>query len=489
MVCGLAAALSGVLVLGGSGTVASSAGFSADATISSTSPYWAGFMFEDPKKAEITAAHGTFVVPGATCVQGENSTSADWVGLGGHYQSWLQRVLGSHAHTTSFETLYQAGVNVSCVGGHQSLQAWDEFYSQSHQNKMNILPQSQFLVRSGESVTVTVTNNPRKAETTWLMTAAWYGHVVAEASGSWENKIKADYTGECIVEDPPQSGGAPANFTNFGSVKFSNCQASNGSIKHSFNEPLPQQLESRLIQHQRPKWNSIATPSVNPLVVRYDGSSAAAAIPNTTSNTPSDPLTPAFNVSYADSTGDTATATVSMGSPEVPPTSAIADAISQCPGIQANRALVEPVRATVTLTSDLAIDDAAIGFNSGLFMVDLQRNDCQTADGEENYPETLQPNHPLTFSLWLVLNNAITPDTPNPSSGDLVTQFLIHGDPVFPQVDPIPASTPWGPRVFQCGDGNTYIAVDTPLPTQIEPNNDGEPVPCNPLTTPQSPQP
>lgn len=168
---------------------------------------------------------------------------------------------------------------------------------------------------------------------------------------------------------------------------------------------------------------------------------AAPAAVSSSSSPPAPPAPAAYAATgtASDSQGDTATVSVSVGTP-VPLTSIGLENVSSCEddnfNYRTDQWMATPVQVTVTLTSSLAVpvfvsidgtqavdSSGSVGPNGNL------PGWASSAQGSGNCEiETISwgnvaPGHPVTWSGWLMDPDAITPDDPNGSSAE--TEILL----------------------------------------------------------------
>jgi hypothetical protein len=125
--------------------------------------------------------------------------------------------------------------------------------------------------------------------------------------------------------------------------------------------------------------------------------------------------------------------------------------LKNCQDAGDGRELIRRLDITETITSGLAADvqvgEFAVDFN--LFMEDAHVHDLldyvmRSSQGETCYRDTgeenaggmfdlgsLQPHQPKTFSMWVVLPDAITPKDPEPSAATLSHEGWFVGTPLI----------------------------------------------------------
>jgi hypothetical protein len=225
-----------------------------------------------------------------------------------------------------------------------------------------------------------------------------------------------------------------------------------------------------------------------PASVRTATQSDPTTTPTTSSTTADTAPTGASSFVVQGSTGDGDKVKVEgrFGSP-LPPSESDVDqtALSECtPPAPDGRELVVRLDLSVTLESSLAgevtvattpIVGPLVSFVMGF------REGARCEGGEPQNVEanfgTMQPGQSVSFTMWVVLPDAITPADPHPSEHALAARGWLMGVPT-PLVNGKGIGTPSrlsGPRVVRCrgnGDGvnepgNEYIAVVGDMPTTM----------------------
>jgi hypothetical protein len=178
---------------------------------SQVSTNWAGYAAVTGRSTHafarrFTNVTGTWVQPAATCVPGQPTFSAFWVGLGGYRQS-------SHS-------LEQVGTEADCsASGVVSYYAWYE-YVPAGPNTIHMVP-----IAPGDTVTASVAVRGTRATVTLTDTSsgATYTHVKRMLSP------RPDVgAAEWIAEAPSncnRNNCTPLTLTNFGSVAFTGATA------------------------------------------------------------------------------------------------------------------------------------------------------------------------------------------------------------------------------------------------------------------------
>jgi hypothetical protein len=187
------------------------------ATSPATSANWAGYAVTgSPSAKRFTRVFAAWVQPTATCVPGQATYSAFWVGLGGFNQ-------GSQA-------LEQVGTEADCSAtGQPTYSVWYELVPAAPVTiNLAIRPGDSFVASvavSGRNVTVKISNYTLKKgftkkltmKTTDVSSAEW----IAEAPSACTRN------GNCV----------PLPLTNFGSVTFVSASATAGGHTGSISDP------------------------------------------------------------------------------------------------------------------------------------------------------------------------------------------------------------------------------------------------------------
>ncbi len=190
---------------------------------------WAGFTLVDTSPNNMTVTTASWVVPQVTCKSGETSYASEWVGLGGDFFSFFQKILGHLGGTERFEPLYQAGTNTNCSDGKPIYNAWEEIYAPGQDKPQIILKGA--VVQRRDLVSVSLSFDAKRHTGTWRMVDSRSGSRAWSHSGAWSDTPAGFHTAECIVEDPLTSKGR-APLANFGMTSFDGCTASS-SVGHA----------------------------------------------------------------------------------------------------------------------------------------------------------------------------------------------------------------------------------------------------------------
>ena len=211
--------------------------------------------------------------------------------------------------------------------------------------------------------------------------------------------------------------------------------------------------------------------------------------PPTTSSTTADTAstgTASFVVQGTTQEGDKVKVEGSFGSPLRPSESDVDQtALSECtPPAPDGRELVVRLDLSVTLESSLEgeitlstspVVGPLVSFVMG-FKEGARCEGGEPKNAEANFG-SVQPGQSVSFTMWVVLPDAITPADPHPSEKALAAGSWLMGVPM-PLVNGKGIGTPSrlsGPRVVRCrgnGDGvnepgNEYIAVVGDTPTTM----------------------
>lgn len=195
---------------------------------------------------------------------------------------------------------------------------------------------------------------------------------------------------------------------------------------------------------------------------------------------------PSFVVQGRTQEGDKVKVEGRFGSP-LPPSESDVDqtALSECtPPAPDGRELVVRLDLSVTLESSLAGEitlstSPVVGPLVSFVMGFREGPRCEGGEpknAEANFG-SVQPGQSVSFTMWVVLPDAITPNDPHPSEKALAARGWLMGLPT-PLVNGKGIGTPRrlsGPRVVRChanGDnvnepGNEYIAVVGDTPTTL----------------------
>ena len=176
-----------------------------------TSTNWAGYAVQTclnaPASGAVNAVQGSWVQPSVSCAAGETSYSAFWVGIDGYSSS----------------TVEQIGTDSDCSSGVATYYAWYEMYPKLPVNLAlsitpgNTIQASVHFIGSGKFVlTIQDLSNGQSYSTTQISKKA------VRSSAEW------------VTEAP--SGGSVLPLADFGTVTFSGCTATLGSVTGPIND-------------------------------------------------------------------------------------------------------------------------------------------------------------------------------------------------------------------------------------------------------------
>ncbi len=173
------------------------------------------------------------------------------------------------------------------------------------------------------------------------------------------------------------------------------------------------------------------------------------------------------------------------------------EALAGCAGAANSRAMVARLDLRATVTSSLAARVELSNFNSdSAYSVYPMEFLMGYSDGPEcgdgglgqvvDLGE-LEPSVPHDFTLWVLFDDAITPNDPSPSQATLgkhtlmrIPTVLLGGATYTYGADP--DIRVGGPRVIQCA-GKTISAAGT-VPKQLASSGTGHLLPCRPTAAP-----
>ena len=233
----------------------------------STSSNWAGYAVTGsrPGITAFTRVFAAWVQPQATCVPGQETYSAFWVGLGGYNA-------GSQA-------LEQVGTDADCsVAGQASYSVWYELVPAAPVTvKLPIKPGDSIVASvavSGRKVTVRISNYTRKKAFTKKLTMK--SPDVSSAEWIAEAPSTCTRSGDCT----------PLALTNFGTVRFVSASAT-AVLLHTGAITGPAWTANAISLGgvgPSPGANAIATPTA----LSSDGSSFGVSWSPVAATTPSD---------------------------------------------------------------------------------------------------------------------------------------------------------------------------------------------------------
>ncbi len=195
---------------------------------------WAGYVIQDPSRANVRGSFGSWTVPSVVCAAEENSVSSEWVGLGGD----------TSTGKLTIETLYQTGTYSICADGSARYYAFAEDYGSPNIVQSNVtgsyvkpvvlgcrswqLCSTAISVRPGDAISASVVDHD--TYTRWTISDYRDGNEIWTHTKFWLTHAHR-HTAECILEDPIQQGTTLTAFPDFQSVSFSHCNASDASGK------------------------------------------------------------------------------------------------------------------------------------------------------------------------------------------------------------------------------------------------------------------
>jgi hypothetical protein len=175
------------------------------------------------------------------------------------------------------------------------------------------------------------------------------------------------------------------------------------------------------------------------------------------------------------------------------------EALASCSGASNGRAMVARLDLRTTVTSGLPAQVRLTQFNRDggydTYALDFLMNYSdgpQCGDGGlEQVVDLgeLQPDQAADFSLWVVLDDAITPNDPHPSNKTLGRHALLKPPIVFLGDGELAYGTAdsyklGGPRVIDC-DAGRAISIAGTVPKQVASSGTGYSMPCRPTATPR----
>ena len=196
-----------------------------------TSSNWSGYVVPSSSSL-ITDTKGDLVVPTLDCADTPNAQTWVWVGIGG--EQW--------ATGGSSGSLLQTGINSTCADGLQQNTAWWEVVPATPSSaELHELPRGAgdtvqaYVYQMSNGAWETLFNDVQTGLSALMVTGQSWG-VGPTTSGSITYTIQGSainisyggaYTAEWIVEDPTATATQGLDlFANFGSVTFTNLEAS-----------------------------------------------------------------------------------------------------------------------------------------------------------------------------------------------------------------------------------------------------------------------
>ena len=186
-----------------------------------------------------------------------------------------------------------------------------------------------------------------------------------------------------------------------------------------------------------------------------------------------------FEVGYSDSAGDTAVASVAMGSPESLKGAGVSTDLGEC-GINLGTALAEPMTIDIDLTSKrdlsgVAVSLTGISSDSGYALVDSLGNPiCPPDSPGQTLFEPLTPGQPIDLSLTAIIPGALDSGSSDGAADGSYLTYTDHGQAPFPFVNlgeggSTLMSAPWGPRAFKCSTSDSvYVSFAIKAPVRAK---------------------
>jgi hypothetical protein len=174
------------------------------------------------------------------------------------------------------------------------------------------------------------------------------------------------------------------------------------------------------------------------------------------------------------------------------------EALASCSGAAGGRAMVARLDLRTTVTSSLAAHVELSDFNRDAgypayateFLMNYSEGP-ECGDGGLSQVVDLgevEPNTPHDFTMWVIFEDAISPNDPSPSAATLgqhsvlrIPTLLLGGDSFTYGADP--DIRVGGPRVIACV-GKTIVAAGT-VPEQLASSGTGDSLPCRSTVTPK----
>jgi hypothetical protein len=175
------------------------------------------------------------------------------------------------------------------------------------------------------------------------------------------------------------------------------------------------------------------------------------------------------------------------------------EALATCSGASNRRAMVVRLDLRTTVTSGLPAqvrltkfswDSGYASYSMSYLMGYSDGPQCGDGGLEQIVDlGELQPDQPADFVLWATLDDAITPDDPDPSTKTLGQHALIKPPIVFLGGGELAYGTAdsyklGGPRVIDCAAGRT-ISIAGIVPKRLASSGTGESLPCRSTATPK----
>ena len=178
-------------------------------TTTATSHNWAGYAVSSSNHT-VTSVSGSWVVPAivGTCPSSKITFAVFWVGIDGYGGS---------------NTVEQTGTSTGCSGGTPFYAAWYEFYPAG-------MITMSMVISPGDTITASVTYTSSGNVWSTNLKDTTNGN----SGGSAQNvKGLARSSAEWVAEAPGKTSGGLYPLANFGSVTFTNCQATISGHTHA----------------------------------------------------------------------------------------------------------------------------------------------------------------------------------------------------------------------------------------------------------------
>jgi hypothetical protein len=191
----------------------SDAAITSHVTSTSHSTKWSGYVLKSSSTYRIHYVDADVNVPNLDCSSSLPTTVDLWDGIGG---------------TLATTSLAQAGVDASCVHGHATYSAWDEWYDPKKRNPEK--PASGITIVANDEVNIGVEEvNPNRFLVTMLEWNPSNGDQAGYFKGSLTDPrgLPVGNTAECIVERPELVSHKSDSIGTFAPVTFNPCVASN----------------------------------------------------------------------------------------------------------------------------------------------------------------------------------------------------------------------------------------------------------------------
>ena len=261
----LGVAVSFLVIIIGSDTTSlpSAASVTAQRSISTN---WAGFAVKSPN-TDVQGVFGQWIVPRVSCPATGDTYSSTWVGLGGVYRVTYE--------SGGVEWLYQTGTSQYCLNGAPTYDAWTEEYNGGIKVgelpvDRSVLPGDHMIATAVQHLLYTLVTlvDVRNGSQVWSSNRHFY-FVQFQSRG-------AGHTAECVEEAYRVNGHATV-LANFGTVRFSQCQASdgNGSVHNVIGSSQPSDWQS--VDLEMDQGGQLVATTSSPLTIKYQAPSAGTS--------------------------------------------------------------------------------------------------------------------------------------------------------------------------------------------------------------------